>query len=76
MLTNRLHTGGCRKAIGFELKAERREPSGEKHCKFADPSTFTGVLAHFRLHYVLAIGRKANGEQTSAKTSHLPKINY
>jgi hypothetical protein len=33
---------------GVELKAERRKPSGEKHCD--DIPSLTGVLAHFRLH--------------------------
>jgi hypothetical protein len=35
---------------GVELKAERRKPSGEKHCDIEDNPSFTGVLAHFRLH--------------------------
>jgi hypothetical protein len=33
-----------------ELKAERRKPSGEKHCDIEDNPSLTGVLAHFRLH--------------------------
>jgi hypothetical protein len=32
---------------GVELKAERREPSVEKHGKIKDIPTITGVLAHF-----------------------------
>jgi hypothetical protein len=35
---------------GVELKAERRKPSGEKHCDIKDIPLLTGVLAHFRLH--------------------------
>ena len=35
---------------GIELKAERRKPSGEKHCDIEDIPSLTGVLAHFRLH--------------------------
>jgi len=35
---------------GVELKAERRKPSGEKPCDIEDNPSFTGVLAHFRLH--------------------------
>ena len=33
-----------------ELEAERREPSGEKHCEIEDIPSLTGLLAHFRLH--------------------------
>ena len=35
---------------GVELKAERRKPSGEKPRDIEDNPSFTGVLAHFRLH--------------------------
>ena len=35
---------------GVELKAERRKPSGEKHCDTENLPSLTGVLAHFRLH--------------------------
>ena len=35
---------------GVELKAERRKPSGEKHCDIEDIPSLTGVLAHFPLH--------------------------
>ena len=35
---------------GVELKAERRKPSGEKHCDIEDIPSLTGVLAHFRLN--------------------------
>jgi len=35
---------------GVELKAERRKPSGEKHCDIEDIPSLTGVLAHFRFH--------------------------
>jgi len=35
---------------GVELKAERRKPSGEKHCDIEDIPSLTGVLANFRLH--------------------------
>jgi hypothetical protein len=38
------------KPNGVELKAERRKPSGEKHCDIEDIPSLTGVLAHFRLH--------------------------
>ncbi len=40
---------------GVELEAERREPSGEKHCEIEDIPSLTGVLAHFRLHEFSAI---------------------
>jgi hypothetical protein len=33
---------------GVELEAERRKPSGEKHCVIEDIPSLTGVLAHFR----------------------------
>ena len=35
---------------GVEIKAERRKPSGEKHCDIEDTPSFIGVLAHIRLH--------------------------
>jgi hypothetical protein len=35
---------------GIELKAERRKPSGEKHCDVEDIPSLTGVLPRFRLH--------------------------
>jgi hypothetical protein len=35
---------------GVELKAERRKPSGEKHCDIENLPSLTGVLAHFRFH--------------------------
>jgi hypothetical protein len=65
MSSGRAQTGcfqaaGCRAgsflaSVGFlrngvELKAERRKPSGEKHCDIEDIPSLTGVLAHFRLH--------------------------
>jgi hypothetical protein len=37
-------------ANGVELKAERRKPSGEKHCDIENLPSLTGVLAHFRSH--------------------------
>jgi len=40
---------------GVELKAERREPTGEIHCETEDIPSLTGVLAHFRLHEFSAI---------------------
>jgi len=40
---------------GVELKAERRKPSGEKHCDIEVNPSFTGVLAHFRFHEFNAI---------------------
>jgi len=36
---------------GVELKAERRKPSGEKHCEIEDNPSLTGVLAHFRFQH-------------------------
>jgi hypothetical protein len=41
------------------LKAERRKPSGEKHCDIEDNPSLTGVLAHFRLHQFNAMGHQA-----------------
>jgi hypothetical protein len=35
---------------GVELKAERRKPSGEKHCDIEVIPPLTGVLAHFRFY--------------------------
>jgi hypothetical protein len=49
---------------GVELKAERRKPSGEKHCDIEDIPSLTGVLAHFRLHSFNAIRIYASGAQT------------
>ena len=46
---------------GVELKAERRKPSGEKHCDSENLPSLTGVLAHFRLHQFNAIGLYAGG---------------
>jgi hypothetical protein len=46
---------------GVELKAERRKPSGEKHCDIEDTPSLTGVLAHFRLHEFNAIRLYAGG---------------
>jgi hypothetical protein len=48
-------------ANGVELKAERRKPSGEKHCDIEDIPSLTGVLAHFRLHSLNAIWLYAVG---------------
>jgi hypothetical protein len=47
---------------GVELKAERRKPSGEKHCDIEDNPSFTGVLAHFRLHEFNAIWHEDEGD--------------
>ena len=44
---------------GFELKAERRKPSGEKHCDIEDIPSLTGVLAYCRLHKFNAMGHQA-----------------
>jgi hypothetical protein len=35
---------------GVEFKAERRKPSGEKHCYIGDIPSLNGVLALFRSH--------------------------
>ncbi|MFM7515359.1 MAG: hypothetical protein ACKO3V_00290, partial [Pirellula sp.] len=35
---------------GIELKAERREPSGEKRYEVPDNPSLTGALAHFRFY--------------------------
>ena len=43
-----------------DLKAERRKPSGEKHCDIEDIPSLTGVLAHFRLHEYKAIRKWLN----------------
>jgi hypothetical protein len=42
------------------LKAERRKPSGEKPCDIEDNPSFTGVLAHCRLHQFNAMGHQAD----------------
>jgi hypothetical protein len=47
---------------GVELKAERRKPSGEKHCDIEDIPSHTGVLAHFRLHEFKAIWHEDEGD--------------
>jgi hypothetical protein len=49
---------------GVEIKAERRKPSGEKHCDIEDTPSFIGVLAHIRLpslasDRLYAVGAKA-----------------
>ena len=49
---------------GFELKAERRKPSGEKHCDIENLPSLTGVLAHFRSHKFNAIRLYAGGAKT------------
>ena len=61
-----LPVGGNIKATpnGFELKAERRKPSGEKHCDIEDIPSLTGVLAHFRLHSFNAIRGDTGGNKT------------
>jgi hypothetical protein len=46
----------------IDLKAERRKPSGEKHCDIEDIPSLTGVLAHFRLHEYKAIRKWLNAE--------------
>ena len=48
-------------ANGVEFKAERRKPSGEKHCDIENLPSLTGVLAHFRLHSLNAIWLYAVG---------------
>jgi hypothetical protein len=49
---------------GVELKAERRKPSGEKHCEIEDNPSLTGVLAHFRFqrHCPHKPGSRSPGE--------------
>ena len=49
---------------GVEFKAERRKPSGEKHCDIEAIPSLTGVLAHFRLHSFNAIWLHAVGAKT------------
>jgi hypothetical protein len=44
---------------GVELKAERRKPSGEKHCEIEDNPSLTGVLAHFRFQHHCPQARRA-----------------
>ena len=46
---------------GVELKAERRKPSGEKHCDIENLPSLTGVLALVRLHSLNAIWLYAVG---------------
>jgi hypothetical protein len=53
-------------ANGVEFKAERRKPSGEKHCDIEDNPSLTGVLAHFRLHSFNAIWLHAGGARLAA----------
>ena len=48
-------------ANGVEFKAERRKPSGEKHCDIENLPSLTGVLANFRLHSFNAIWLHAGG---------------
>jgi hypothetical protein len=52
---------------GVELKAERRKPSGEKHCDIENLPSLTGVLAHFRFHEFKAIGLYAGGAKTRVR---------
>ena len=51
---------------GVEFKAERRKPSGEKHCDIEDIPSLTRVLAHFRLHSFNAIELYAGGARLAA----------
>ena len=46
---------------GVELKAERRKPSGEKHCDIENLPSLTGVLAHFRSQSFNANGLHGGG---------------
>jgi hypothetical protein len=55
------------KRNGVEFKAERRKPSGEKHCDIENLPSLTGVLAHFRFHEFNAIGLYANGAKTRVR---------
>jgi hypothetical protein len=59
-------------SVGFtrnsvESKAERRKPSGEKHCDIENLPSLTGVLAHFRFHEFNAIGLHAGGAKTRVR---------
>ena len=62
------HSSGGFIPNSAELKAERRKPSGERPCDIQDAPSLTGVLGHFRLHQLNAIGLYAGG----AKTLQLP----
>jgi hypothetical protein len=59
---------------GVELKAERRKPSGEKHCDIEDIPSLTGVLAHFRLQSFKAIRLYAGGAQTPSYHPAIPPL--
>jgi hypothetical protein len=56
------------------LKAERRKPSGEKHCDIEDIPSLTGVLAHFRLHEFSAIRGNIGGSIGGNKPGNQPEI--
>jgi hypothetical protein len=60
---------------GVESKAERRKPSGEKHCDIENLPSLTGVLAHFRFHEFNAIGLHAGGAKTRAQRNPMRGIN-
>ena len=48
-------------ANGVEFKAERRKPSGEKHCDIENLPSLTGVIALVRSHSFNPIGLYAVG---------------
>jgi hypothetical protein len=54
---------------GVELKAERRKPSGEKHCEIEDNPSLTGVLAHFRFQHHCPQARRA-GTSSAGGDNH------
>jgi len=60
---------------GVESKAERRKPSGEKHCDIENLPSLTGVLAHFRFHEFNAIGLHAGGAKTRVRRNSTRGIN-
>ena len=60
---------------GVESKAERRKPSGEKHCDIENLPSLTGVLGHFRFHEFNAIGLHAGGAKTRVRRNPTLGIN-
>ena len=61
-------------ANGVEFKAERRKPSGEKHCDIENLPSHTGVLAHFRFHEFNTIGLHAGGAKTRVRRNPMRGI--
>jgi len=60
---------------GVESKAERRKPSGEKHCDIENLPSLTGVLAHFRFHEFNTIGLQAGWAKTRVRRNPTLGIN-